>query len=176
MELIILQWNANRLQPHAAELKHLLTQMEKQPDLICIQETFFNAVTRFSIDGYNCERHDRTTATNGGGVATFIRTGISYSVLNRCNSPEFITILLNTSTGPLAVINVYHPPGLTTDDNTYPHLFQHQEQAILVGDFNAHSTAFGSVTTDLRGQQIENCMETYSYVALKSQHRNPHLH
>ena len=168
MELKILQWNANSLPAHGSELKHFISQMEKYPDVICIQETWFNAVTRFSIDGYNCERHDRTTGAKGGGVATFIKTGISYSVLNKCDSPESIAILLTTSTGPLAVTNVYHPPGSATDEHTYPHLFQHQQQTILVGDFNAYSTLFGAVTTDTRGQQLENCMEEYSYVALNT--------
>ena len=167
MAVSILYWNAASLSVRRAELVHSLASMARKPDAICIQETWLSAARSFSIEGYSCERHDRSTGESRGGVATFIRNGVSYSVVGRTDEPESITISVMTVAGDLTIVNVYHPPGKPVDKDTFPHLFSFQ-RSIVIGDFNAQSTLFGASRTDQRGQLLEEAMETHSFVALNT--------
>lgn len=168
MGIKILQWNANSLPAHKEELLNELK--DSKPDVICIQETFLKPNRQFSLENYNCERRDRLSLEKGGGVATFIKKGLSYSCVNKNNIPEVpecLSICIDTREGELIISNVYHPPGDTPTPQNYNHLFESQ-RTIVLGDFNAHSTLFGSSNTDKRGEILEECIESHNFVALNN--------
>ena len=71
-------------------------------------QTFYLLVT-FEIPGYTCVRHDRTTGAKGGGVATFVKAGVAYSITNTTDDPESISISIDGLESKITVINVYHP-------------------------------------------------------------------
>jgi len=79
----ILQWNARSIVANRSEFRNFLSQQSTPPDIICIQETFLNKNnTTFKLDGYMMERADRQPG-KAGGLAAFIRTGLSYVWLQK---------------------------------------------------------------------------------------------
>ena len=56
MGTTIIQWNANSLNAHSAELKHYISCAKNIPDIICVQETFLKPDSKFKIAGYNIEK------------------------------------------------------------------------------------------------------------------------
>src|SRR5262247_1855641 len=156
MGLKVLQWNANRLCPRRAQLIQACSEMSSPPDVICIQETWLKPSTSFRFDGYSCERHDRTTY--GGGVMILVRDGLSYSVEERTDKPESISVSIRTECGDLWVTNVYHPDSYPGTDQDYAVLFRGR-RGIVLGDFNAHSTLFGADNTDPMGRLLEGVMD-----------------
>ncbi len=75
-------------------------------------KTWLKPTQSFRIDGYSCERHDGSSGKErGGGVATFVRDGLSDSVLHKTDETESLSIGVMTVQGyKLVVTNVYHPP------------------------------------------------------------------
>src|SRR5271169_4769742 len=146
----ILQWNANGLVAHGDELKQFVFNLDVKPDFICVQETRLRPGVSFSFPGYVIERLDRQEL--GGGVATFIKVGISYTIL--APPPDFECLSIQfCCTGDkkrFTLHNVYNPPDVRHPDNVYQFLFKFKN-CIIVGDFNAHSFIFGAKVTDLRG-------------------------
>ena len=86
-----MQWNASSLTAHGAELKHFLSNCKYLPDVICVQETFLKENKVGNLDCYDIVRRDRV-GTAGGGVATFIKTGLNYMVLDNPAGIECIII------------------------------------------------------------------------------------
>ena len=144
--------------------------MRKPPTIICIQETWLRPTNDLEIPGYTCVRHDRTTGEIGGGVATFVKTGVAFSKINTTDVPESITISIDGLPEKIKITNVYHPqskPGDPLLPDTYSCFFR-EKSAIVLGDFNAHSTLFGSLTTDARGRQLEDDIEASAFVLLNT--------
>ena len=149
MTLQILQWNSNSLVAHQSQLKKFLTEMEKRPDIICIQETFLRPkkiVNKqevdlvFSFPGYSVVRRDRVSDTQGGGVATLIKEGISYTTLNTVNDIEALSVQINlASKQKLTITNIYHPPETQIDPSIFKKLFE-LKYSIILGDFNSFSS------------------------------------
>ena len=116
------------------------------PDGICIQETFLHDQLRFAMENYNVKQLDRPAGARGG-IATLIRTGILYSVLNNASNVKALIVRLKLSTSDVTVINVYHHPSDNIPDviNDYWKLFNaYNHSSIIVGDFNAYSTLFSA--------------------------------
>ena len=68
------------------------------------------------MENCNIERLDRPAGAHGG-IATLIRTGISYSVLNNPSNMEALIVRLKLSTDGLTVVSVYHRPSHKIPDN-----------------------------------------------------------
>lgn len=78
--MIILQWNARSLLSNGQEFKKFVEDMIVKPDVICIQETWFQPRFDFVLFDYIIVRRDRVGGI-GGGCATFVRQGLPYKVL-----------------------------------------------------------------------------------------------
>ena len=162
MGLKILQWNASHLNAHLAELQQHLSSLpeEELPDLLCIQEAWLTANTIPSIPGYTAEHRMRKTQGGGGGVSTFIREGLAYTAVKPVGDLECLTIQLRNNYNKLfTVYNVYHPPAnccrSAMFEQDYRRLFA-TPNCFVVGDLNARSQLFGSLTTDTRGRRLED--------------------
>jgi hypothetical protein len=166
-QLKIIHWNARSLSLHGDNLKRLLMANNVTPDIICIQETQLGPNRSFNFDGYTCEKKDRGTS-NKGGLATYVRRGLSYSVLYTKDSPEMIAIQITTREGKLNVVNIYHSPRATPESHDeYTSTFN-DTRTILVGDFNAHNTLWGGQQTDPRGQLLEDLAMNSRYTILNT--------
>src|SRR6218665_3916922 len=134
IDLQILQWNAYSLRTRAAELRHCISEIRNPPTIICIQETWLQPSVTFEIPGYTCVRHDRTTGTKGGGIATFVKAGVAYSITNTTDDPESISFSIDGLESKITVVNVYHPASPPLQPGFYSRLFA-ARSGIVLGDF-----------------------------------------
>src|SRR6202142_420907 len=109
MALKIISWNAHSIQAHPRELKHYLSKTRKLPDIICVQETWLKADSKFEIPGYSREMKCRKDV-RGGGVATFTLKEIKYIIDNMPTEVEGLDIKIKTNGQELTIVNFYLPP------------------------------------------------------------------
>ena len=163
MVLSILQWNARSLIANGQELKYNVNVLGN-PHLVCIQETWLKPQLDFVIFGYVSVRKDREHGT-GGGVAIFIREDIQFRSVE-IGSEELVAIELWTGGKSFMVVNYYNPckrldlSSLVDINNVL------QGSVIWTGDFNAHSTLWGCIDTDVNGQILEDFLEESGLVCL----------
>lgn len=168
MDLTILQWNARSLVAHQMELKNYLLSTQTRPSLVCVQETFLKPNKTIKFPGYAIERNDREGNMSGGGVATLIAEGLSYAVVEAPAGVEALSIRINlTSRKSITVTNLYHPPGKPLNSEKLQRIFETKNN-IIVGDFNSHSSLWGSSTTDANSRLIEELLEEYHMTTLNT--------
>jgi exonuclease III len=157
MNTTILQWNANSLNAHAAELKRYISIARKLPDIICVQETFLKPESKFKINGFNSETKCRNNA-KGGGVAIFIREGIKYYRQPVPEILEAVSIVLVAKQQRITITNIYISPNNNTSKTELQAIFG-QPNTIICGDLNAKNTLWGSPANDSRGKLIGELLE-----------------
>ena len=164
--LKLVSWNANSLKAHREEFEKFIENQQQKPDLICVQETFLKPSDVFDLSGYSIIRKDRLEK-KAGGVMTLIRDGISYTKLETNDFIEQVIIEVHTSTKKLIIGNIYCPPNQTHKEKDLIHLFGGRN-TILIGDFNAHSSIFGSKSSNSRGRLLENLIENNNFTVIST--------
>lgn len=170
--LRILYWNIRSIRAHGPELSHYLSDLSQEsiPDILCIQETWLKNGARFTMHGY-CAEHRYREMGERGGVSTFIRAGLSYSVLPPPSDLECIIISITLLNGKnLNIMNVYDPPSNAWPVNRvdeYKQLFSHRN-AFIVGDFNAYHPLWGSKTTDSRGRALVDLLQDFNFTCINT--------
>ena len=160
--------NAHSIVARKPELEHFLSTQSNLPDVICVQESLLNRNIPFNIAGYRTERNDRESG-RGGGVATFIRSNLSYTRLPNPTSLEALVIRVKLQSGDKTLVNVYHTPNSQLNEEAYRQLFQlFSLDAIILGDLNAHSYLFGVAKSDSRGRLLEDLIENHNMVVLNT--------
>lgn len=158
----LLQWNARSLIANGQEFKKFVAESEVKPDIVCIQETWLRPHLDFIIPGYESVRFDRG-GSQGGGCATFVRDGISFKRIATSIEIECVVIEVYKSDGNLVVINFYNPcKSLNLDVLEDIVRRQGKRKEIWCGDFNAHSSLWGSKHTDNNGEVVEELMDVLS--------------
>jgi len=152
-----------------SELEHFLKIQSPMPDIICIQESFLNKdSSTFRIAGYGIERRDREPG-QGGGLATLVKSGVSYIRLPDPTSIEALVIRVKLQSGDVTLANVYQAPDKPFDRDGYRSLFEtYCRDAIILGDLNAYSPIFGATRTDARGRQLETIIDDNNMVVLNT--------
>src|SRR6478609_6086362 len=161
-----MQWNACSLHARSNELNQFLSDVQRRPDIICINETFLKPNSNFYLLNYDVVRKDRIDRSRGG-VATLIRTGLSYKQLQVPDSIEGITVEVKCKNMTIIIVNVYLPPSLDIAEADLRYLFSFRN-AVIVGDMNAHSTLWGSTHTTARGNQLESIIDDFKYCVLNT--------
>ena len=167
MGLHILQWNASSFRLHALEFRKYIDDLDYIPDIICVQETNLKEELTFKFFGYNVLRRDRSDGTCTGGVIILIRKEIVYSTVKIFKDIEGISVIVNTDSGSLEIINVYLPNSLPLLDKVLFDIFN-KERVLICGDFNAKSTVWGSEVSDFRGKRIERILYETDKVVLNT--------
>lgn len=163
--LIILQWNARSLCANGQEFKGYISHMKEKPDVICIQETWLNSRLDFVVKGYISVRRDREDG-NSGGCVTFIKEGMSYRVLEKGISMEYIVVEIWLGVKNYVIINYYNPCKRLTQNSLEEIKGIREERVIWCCDFNAHNTLWGGLSTDINGLIIEEMIESNNLVCL----------
>lgn len=158
MVLKILQWNARSLISNGQECKHFISTQCDKPDLLCVQETWLRPEWDFVLQGYTAVRRDRAEG-RGGGVGIFVRTGVKYSVMNLGKEQESIRVKVWTEEDEVTIINYYNPCQKLSLDVLNQIGGEVRGKQIWCGDFNAHSTLWGSENTDANGTCIEEFID-----------------
>lgn len=158
MVLSILQWNARSLIANGQEFKKFIANQEKGPDIICIQETWLKSQYNFLIQGYITIRRDRHQG-NGGGVATFIKQGIGYKTVEVDREIEVVVVEIWEGSRCIRIINFYNPCDRLSKDILESIGGNGSQKTVWCGDFNAHSSIWGSAKTDYNGEIIEDMLD-----------------
>ena len=111
--------------------------------ILYLNETHLNSSDHHlhSISGFNIIRNDRTHS-RGGGVAIIIKKQLKYKIINKVssNDSEFITIEIRHGTSQLKIMATYLQPKSKSNLNFVNDLVINNNNAIILGDFNAHNS------------------------------------
>lgn len=162
----ILQWNLNGFQKKTNELKILIA--EHSPDLICLQETNFTDQTHKLLRNYTSFTKNRTNGLRAsGGVTIYVKNFYLSKQINLITHLEVIAITIQLNQTELNVCNLYLPNQTKIELTDIVNITkQLPKPFIILGDFNAHCTLWGSEKTDYRGKLIEKLLEDDNIVIL----------
>ena len=153
----ILQWNMNGFFRHKEELVVLIRELN--PDCICLQETHFKLTDKSVLKGFNIFRHDDTSGQRAqGGVAIAFREAL-YTSRVQLNTPLQAIAMTVHAPEAITLCNVYLPEGAPVSRvNLESLVCQLPRPYILLGDFNAHDTLWGSTRAQCnqRGHTVTN--------------------
>jgi ribonuclease HI len=167
MDLQVLQWNCNSLTANGGELRNYLSKSSEKYDVLCLEETHLKSDKNFDIAGYCVPiRLDRITQ-KCGGIATYIRQGLSYSVLSNCSNIEAVIVKIKTSGGYITIVNGYVAPNQDIIKEDFEKLFKN-EPTIITGDFNAKNPLWGSPDQNERGIIIDELIDKHKFVVLNT--------
>ena len=106
----IIQINIRSIKNKQLDLKCMIS--EKDPDIICINETFLNGNATLKIDGYSTYNLNRPS--NGGGVILLVKETIKHNNIKKINieGHEIIQCqIFPNQTNKFFTINaIYFPP------------------------------------------------------------------
>lgn len=165
MVFMILQWNARSLCSNGQEFKSFVDEMTEKPHVICVQETWLKPQLDFIMYGYVAIRRDREGGM-GGGVVTFIQQGLGYRVVSTCKELEAIVVEVWIGNSNVWIVNFYNPCRKLSKETFNNIIGEVPNQMVWCGDFNAHSTLWGSTLTDYNGCVVEEFLEEMDLVCL----------
>lgn len=148
MDLVsILQWNTKSIRRRKHELLHLVNKFH--PSVIAISETWLVPGSRFRVSGYSCLRDDR--ADGYAGSALLVRRSLPFSQIPLpLVSPDFNIVAIKVFNISFLSVYIPHPhPSLIRDIQSIISLVP--SPIILLGDFNAHHSSWGSSHDDAFG-------------------------
>lgn len=141
----IVQWNVKSLRARKPELIHLISKF--CPSVIAVSESWLKPGIQFRISGYSCLRDDR--ADGHAGSALFVRRTLPFSQIPLpSHSLDINLIAIRVFNISFISIYIPHPysaliPDILLVISSVP------SPIILLGDFNAHHTSWGSGHCDV---------------------------
>ncbi|GFW62607.1 putative RNA-directed DNA polymerase from transposon X-element [Trichonephila clavipes] len=138
---------------HTDDIKDIIRQYH----LVCValQETFLKSCHTTKIRRYGCVRKDTEEPSVSGGVCIFTSLDVPSSALPLHTSLQAVAVRIHC-TSLITVCCLYLPPNTVIHQHDLKNLVdQLPAPFIILGDFNGHSTLWGSVKTKFRGRQIE---------------------
>lgn len=162
-------WNVQSLKNKIDELRNLMTKYK--PDIVLIQETWWQKSFQLNVIGYKCETRNRENRM-GGGLVTYIKADIPYT-RNPVNSklPEILSIDIydQNENIPISIINMYHSGNVLNKEN-WSDLFSSlkNKNTIFAGDLNAKHLAWGSPITDAQGYNLMEALDECALLVLNN--------
>ena len=150
----IIQWNCRGVKTNFNELLILISLLN--PAIICLQETFLQNNSNLKTTNYEQYNyiHDAGSRANGG-TSIFIRNNIPQSKLNIQTNLQAVAAQV-TLHKTVTICSIYLPPHEPINNSELENLIkQLPSPFILLGDFNSHSTLWGSKQTNSKGNKIE---------------------
>ena len=152
-EIKILQFNCNGIMGKVTEIQKWLK--ENDIKIACLQETKLGEKSKLSdFPEYTIVRQDRKS-NKGGGLMILVHISILFSKLPDPRKDPHIEYL-GIKVDNINIINMYIPPasscsqGYKANIETYIPI----DDAIIVGDINAHDALWHSPLQDTRGTEI----------------------
>ena len=161
MTLMLMQWNCRGIYRKISELKNWLENMATKPDVIALQETHLISKYTPRIRGYVLLRKDRDI--HGGGVCFFINERINFQEIQMEDAHLIESQLIMIDS--LKVFNLYIPPNKSISKDLLFRTFRHcASKCVIVGDFNAHHSLWGSRATNSCGRHLFHVIDTLNLV------------
>ncbi|VDI00719.1 Hypothetical predicted protein [Mytilus galloprovincialis] len=164
----IIHWNCQGFNAHGPEYLWSLSKSSKLPDIICLQETWYNKQEEHTqIKGYNLASYSvRNTKKKDGGTAIYCRDNIRYTKGNIISKLETSSINIKIDNKTITVVNIYDS-ATDTKEAEYENIFkQVKNDIIMCGDFNAHHTLWGSNSIQTKGRELYNFIVNNNIVIL----------
>ncbi|GFT03535.1 RNA-directed DNA polymerase from mobile element jockey [Trichonephila clavipes] len=135
------------------DVKDIIRQYH--PVCVALQETFLKSCHTTKIRRYGCLRKDTEGPSVSGGVCIFTSLDVPSSALPLHTSLQAVAVRIH-STSLITVCCLYLPPNTAIHQHDLNNLInQLPTPFVILGDFNGHSTLWGSAKTNPRGRQIE---------------------
>lgn len=145
--LVIIYTNCHSLVNKREELRQMISDMQPQPHVITLTETWTNQAisnSELQIPGYILKaRRDRTDTDHGrgGGIITYIMEGVTSVEINDPLYDDFnatLGVQINTKKGPVKILTVYRSPNSTSENNAalLSVMSKGDKSTLYVGDFN----------------------------------------
>ena len=152
----ILQWNCRGLRANYQDLQAIIRW--RSPLIIGLQETKLAPAMRCSVKGYSVFRKDVDTQSIAhGGVLIAVHHSLPTRQLPLRSPLQAVAARVHLNHREITVCSVYLPPGIPLPVGELRRLFLELPAPVLVvGDFNAHSTAWGCDTTGTRGHLLQS--------------------
>ena len=170
----LLQWNCNGLRGCAAELLDFLRH--HRIAVAALQETkLSDSASLPTFPDYTLVPKNRQGG-GGGGVAFLVHHSLPFTnidtsfVADAAAESQGINVRLNNS--DVDIFNVYLPPVSSCPPRHQPEiesLLNHSDgDAFVVGDFNAHHSAWSSSLEDARGRKLASVFANHPYIILNN--------
>lgn len=162
----VLFWNARSLRARRTELLKKYTSY----DIIIIVESWLADGEAINFPGYIVYSKYRADG-NGGGIVFIVRNNIAFTEIKIFDLPgksfELACLCFTDFSPHDNIYACYRPPGRVGQQDCDATFNKFRgENAILLGDFNAHNIVWGSNHTDSCGGFIEACVEAHGFVLL----------
>ena len=160
-DLVIVQWNEQGMISHGADFLTSLFDnnlLGSNPDIICIQETWFTDFNVSYIPNYFCvcrNRHDGRR----GGLAIYLKKDITFQVMKVQGNIEYQRVDISSKKGIISIINYYNPCKKIEIEELNNMIQNVPGKLIILGDFNSHNPLWGSSKLDSNGRTVESFME-----------------
>lgn len=168
MDTTILQWNLDSYSKKSDHLKLLIR--DYKPLIICLQETQLKPENIIRLRNYEILRKDYCGGMRAcGGVAIFVKNTVHYEVLN-INSPIQVMAVKIHHPMKFTLCNIYIPPSQTIEKVDLLNILNQLESPyLLLGDMNAHNTAWGSNDNNQKGKILESILNQNNNLVLINQ-------
>lgn len=168
----IIQWNACGLKNKWAEIQ--LLSVQYRPKIIALQETLFDTKKYFIKLDSNRYRWHILPGPNPSknGVAIAIDKSIPHRMIP-INATQLQVVACRTmGKEAMTYASIYVPPrhlaAQVFEDELRLIINQLPKPFMLMGDFNAHSTEWGSFKTDKYGKAVQKLVDEYSLHIMNS--------
>ena len=154
----IIQWNIQGIRRKKDELSELVRNYKA--NIVAIQETRLWNNTKFSLPHFNEIRKDgHYNRSPHGGVALYIHSSIPFNKLDVNTPLQAVAAKVHLHTD-ITICSLYTSGSHVVNQQLLNDLYDQLPQPVMIlGDFNAHNTLWGSEKTDCRGRQIEAFVE-----------------
>lgn len=167
----IVQYNIQSLNSKKELLKQFL--MDQCIDICLLNETWLkDSKPAPNFPNYNLINLNSINTHNGVGI--LIRDNIKFKILNTqfYEVIQNIAILVETGTGYISILCVYCPPNSERFKyNEFKMILNNLPRpCIIAGDFNAHHSAFGCMSTSRRGDSLYDLINELDFCVLNTGH------
>jgi len=175
-EFTILQWIVKSISARSDNLNHLLSSI--YDNVAILSETWLFPSRSFNFPGYHIFRHDRKYGYSDTAIA--VCQECQFKNINLNNELDYQKNLENLdinvvgveifSVFPLQIWFLYIPPQSNITSNITDTIFNlvRTSNAIIVGDFNGHHSAWGSAQGNYRGNLIYSCLSAFNLCLLNN--------
>ena len=150
----ILQWNCRGLRANYQDLQTIIRW--RNPRIVGLQETKLAPGMACAVKGYSVFRKDVESQTIAhGGVLLAVHHSLPARQLPLQSPLQVVAVRAHLSYREITACSIYLPPGIPLPIVELRQLFLELPAPVLVlGDFNAHNTAWGCDTTGTRGHLL----------------------
>ena len=135
---------------------------EKNPSVLCVQETKLQDKIDITLNNYKILRKDSKSDIASGGVALLINTSFLHSELPLDTPLQAIAARVSLHK-TVTICSLYLPPAspenIIRKQDLIHLISQLPPPFIIMGDFNGHSPLWGSNDENTRGQMIQSVFE-----------------